>query len=96
MSELCLPSPPCVMLLDPVTVFTLLVLGSFLTALATICCYVARRQQRRRQRAAVEADTRCVLSGNQGANLECNTIIIDSGNIALPSSILLLIENIIR
>ena len=62
MSELCLPSPPYVMLLDLVTVFTLLVLGSFLTALATICCYVARRQQRRRQRAAVEADTRCVLS----------------------------------
>ena len=48
------------MALDPVLVFTLLVLGSFLTATATICCYVARRQHRRRQRAAVQADTRCV------------------------------------
>ena len=48
------------MALDPVLVFTLLVLGSFLTATATICCYVARRQHRRRQRAAVQADTRYV------------------------------------
>ena len=49
------------MALDPVLVFTLLVLGSFLAATATICCYVARRQHRRRQRAAVQADTRYVL-----------------------------------
>ena len=56
------------MALDPVLVFTLLVLGSFLTATATICCYVARRQHRRRQRAAVQADTRYVI---YALKLEC-------------------------
>ena len=61
------------MALDPVLVFTLLVLGSFLTATATICCYVARRQHRRRQRAAVQADTRYVI---YALKLECTRYVM--------------------
>ena len=64
------------MALDPVLVFTLLVLGSFLTASATICCYVARRQHRRRQRAAVQADTRCVCFKTRVHNVHKQLLLI--------------------